>query len=124
MDVYHYYVSPYRYLIFGLVILICSVCLACSSGIAYQHKADRNYGRQLSGGFPLTFVHDATGSSPTGSWGKIDEADFIERLEERPFLIDVLFYALIFWMGWFLVNGLRRLLRRSALRVHKATPLI
>ncbi len=61
-------------------------------------------------GFPLTFICDRLGSSPTESWGKIDEADIL--FPNLFFLVDVLFYIVLLWLPWILVVAIIHRVRR------------
>jgi hypothetical protein len=75
-----------------------------------QHLQDPVCQGQAGAGFPLTFVCDSVGSSPTGSWGKIDEADLI--FPNLYFLGDVLFYIVLIWSMWGILLGLSHWVRR------------
>ena len=50
-------------------------------------------------------------SSPTDSWGRIDAADW-ESLDPLPFLMDILFYTVLFWIAF---HGVLRLIERRRL---------
>jgi hypothetical protein len=103
----------YRYRLYSFAIL--TVLLAIFLTVR-SLKAQRTHDpicRGIAGaGFPLTFVCDTPGESPTGSWGKIDEAD---RWFPNPFfLIDILFYTVLLWMPWFAVRGIARWIRHRS----------
>lgn len=98
-----------------LMLLACSVTLAtlndtrrvicrdpCPLGQEGLLDGTCSYGncRSLQGGFPLSFVYDDGGGSPTSSLGKIDSADLFTTLKLLPFLVDAVVYGLLLWVAW------------------------
>ncbi len=68
-------------------------------------------GGSLTAGFPIPFLEDDTSSSPTDGWGRIDAADW-ESPDPLPFLMDILFYTVLFWIAF---HGVLRLAERRHL---------
>jgi hypothetical protein len=69
----------------------------------------------VGGGFPLPFLCDDLGESPTSSWGRIDETDWYVLVIFHPyFLVNVLFYVVLLWVPWFIVRGFSQLVRRRS----------
>ncbi len=87
---------------FGMVSVILAVLLTVRS-INDQRLHDPVCQGLAGAGFPLTFICDSLGSSPTGSWGKIDAADIL--FPNLFFLVDVLFYTLLLWLPLILAMG-------------------
>lgn len=106
--------QPYHSLlrIFAILTLLLAIVLTVRS-LNVQRTHDPICRGIAGAGFPLTFVCDTLGESPTGSWGKIDAAD--EWFPTPFFFIDVLFYLVLLWMPWFTVKGILRRIRRQQL---------
>ncbi len=94
---------------FGAVSVLLAVLLTIRS-INDQRLQDPACQGLAGAGFPLTFICDSLGSSPTESWGKIDEADIL--FPNLFFLVDVLFYIVLLWLPWILVVGIIHRVRR------------
>ena len=98
----------YRLVSFALLTVLLAIVLTVRS-LNAQRPQDPICRGIAGAGFPLTFVCDTTGESPTGSWGKIDEAD---RWFPNPFFfVDVLFYTVLLWIPWFTVSGIAHWIR-------------
>jgi hypothetical protein len=95
--------------LFGIVSVLLAVLLTLRS-ISDQRLQDPVCQGLAGAGFPLTVICDGVGSSPTGSWGKIDEADLI--FPNLFFLGDVLFYTVLLWLPWLLALGISHRVRR------------
>lgn len=62
------------------------------------------FGEQRAG-LPLpVLVDDLGGSSPTGGWGKLGPEDLPNPM---TFMLDVLFYSLLFWPIWYIIRVIR-----------------
>jgi hypothetical protein len=85
----------------GFAIIILAICLTASS-VAYQRSSPSFCFGNVAAGFPLLFICDTLAESPSISWGEIDGAD-ISRLQLKPFLLNVVFYAVAAWEAWVLV---------------------
>jgi hypothetical protein len=109
MDKHWFLPQGRRVWMFGIVSVALAVFLTLGS-VNDQRAQDPVCQGIAGAGFPVTFVCDTTGSSPTSSWGKIDEADTI--FPNPFFLIDVLFYTVLLWVPWFVVLGVSHLVRR------------
>ncbi len=92
-----------RVWLFGIVSVLLALGLTLHS-VTEQRSQDPLCEGQLGAGFPMTFLCDTTGSSPTSSWGKIDEADYF--FPTPFFWADVLFYAALLWTPWVLAHGI------------------
>ena len=76
-------------------LLVVVIALGLTLATVYIQHPDSTLCRGLLGaGFPLPFICDASGESPTSSWGRIDWAD-LDSINFLGSLIDVLFYSLI-----------------------------
>ena len=95
--------------IFGIVSVLLAVLLTIWS-INDQRLQDPACKGLAGAGFPLTFICDSVGSSPTGSWGKIDEADLI--FPNLFFWSDVLFYSILLWSAWGVLWSMCQWVRR------------
>ena len=95
--------------LFGTVSVLLAVLLTIRS-INDQRLQDPVCQGRAGAGFPLTFICDSVGSSPTGSWGKIDEADLV--FPNLFFLGDVLFYTVLLWSAWGILLGISHWVRR------------
>jgi hypothetical protein len=94
--------SRYGFWIFALLTVLLGIALAVRS-LGVQRTHDPICRGNAGAGFPLTFLCDTLGESPTESWGRIDEAD---RWSPNPFfLLNVLFYMAFLWIPWFIVRG-------------------
>ncbi len=102
---------PYRYRLWSFAILTVLLAIVLTVRSLNAQRTHDPVCRGIAGaGFPLTFVCDTLGESPTGSWGKIDEAD---RWFPTPFFFaDVLFYQALLWMPWVTVTRIARWIRR------------
>lgn len=103
VDGHWFSLSRRRVWIFGVVSVILTVLLTMRS-INDQRRQDPVCQGQAGAGFPATFICDSIGSSPTGSWGRIDEADLF--FPNLFFIVDVVFYTVLLWIPWFLVVGI------------------
>ncbi len=99
---------PYSLWSFAILTALLAIVLAIRS-LNAQHTHDPICQGIAGAGFPLTFVCDTLGESPTGSWGRIDKAD--GWFPTPFFLADVLFYMALLWMPWFSVTRIARWIR-------------
>ncbi|HVP22241.1 MAG TPA: hypothetical protein VMS73_10315 [Anaerolineaceae bacterium] len=77
---------------------------------------------QQKAGLPMPYlVDDPGGSSPTSGWGILGPEDLPNPLF---FLLDVLFFGQILWLGYILVVSLRRQSRPDLLLVGVALAVI
>jgi hypothetical protein len=86
-------------------ILLAIFAMAISANYQYsEHPSCRG---MLGAGFPVLFIcDDWGGSSPTGSWGKIDFIDVLNGgIRPEGFLIDFLFYSVLIWIVGFITSG-------------------
>ncbi len=106
-----YRYQPYHYLLWSFAILTLLLAIVLTVRSLNIQRTHDPICRGIAGaGFPLTFVCDTLGESPTESWGKIDEAD---RWFPTPFFfIDVLFYMVLIWMPWLSIMGILRYIHR------------
>ncbi len=119
MDDYRFFPSSRRLWFFGIVSVLLALFLTVSS-LNAQRLQDPICGGVPGAGFPVTFLCDTVGSSPTGSWGKLDEAD---NWFPNPFFwIDVLFYTVLLWLPWFTVRRLVHLIPRHRHRQRRPSP--
>ena len=93
----------YRFWSFAILTVLLAVVLTVRS-LNAQQTHDPVCRGTAGAGFPLTFLCDTLGESPTGSWGKIDEAD--SWFPNPFFLVNVLFYTVLLWMPWFTVRSI------------------
>ncbi len=100
--------NHYHFWGFAILTLLLAIVLTVRSKDS-QRTHDPICQGNAGAGFPLTFVCDTLGESPTGSWGKIDEAD--GWFPTPFFFMDVLFYLVLLWMPWFTVKGIARWIR-------------
>ncbi|GAB4214860.1 MAG: hypothetical protein OHK0022_54030 [Roseiflexaceae bacterium] len=89
------------------ICIVLPLCLSLlSAAFPYYHPdACKMSPACLVAGFPLWFVQDITGDSPTGSWGKIDATDYFLYANPARFFLNygvyVLLVAPIAWtMRW------------------------
>jgi hypothetical protein len=109
-----YRYQPFHYLLWSYAILTLLLAIVLTVRSLNIQRTHDPICRGIAGaGFPLTFVCDTLGESPTGSWGKIDEAD--GWFPTPFFFIDVLFYMVLLWMPWFTLKGILRWMRRRQL---------
>ena len=90
--------SPPAY--WGCILIVVGLLLAICATVAtvkYQRPADPFCDQRLSAGFPAAFICDASGESPTSSWGIIDWAD-LDSINYLGFVIDCLFYFFLLWL--------------------------
>ncbi|MBD1875074.1 hypothetical protein H6F75_16435 [Nodosilinea sp. FACHB-131] len=62
------------------------------------------FGEQKAG-FPLPFVQDAEGGSPTSGWGRVGPEDYFYA-DLGAFALNVAFYSLTLWLFQRLLKGL------------------
>ena len=88
-----------------LIIVLAVIALALST--SYQFPQHISCQGMLGAGFPLLFIcDDWGGSSPTGSWGKIDLVDVANGgIQPIGFFIDFIFYILISLVVWVAISG-------------------
>ena len=66
-------------------------------------------------GLPLpVLVDDPGGSSPTGGWGKLGAEDIPNPL---TFFLDILFYSVLLWLAWSIIQVVRGKERPPELKV-------
>ena len=97
--------------IFGLLSVVLAIGMTVAS-VNYQRPADPVCYGNLGAGFPVSFLCDATGGSPTSNWAKIDAPDWV-ALNPLTGLVDILFYTVLFWIAWRSVLRFSRLVRRG-----------
>ena len=101
-----------RYGLWSFVILTVVLGMVLTMRSLQVQRAHDPGCRGVAGaGFPLTFVCDTLGESPTSSWGKIDEADV--WFPTPFFFLDALFYILLLWIPWFTVRSSAHWIRRQ-----------
>ncbi|MDQ2808931.1 MAG: hypothetical protein M3Z04_18810 [Chloroflexota bacterium] len=93
-----------------IMLTLIAIGLSINS-ISYQRSDPFCY-NLLGAGFPLSFICDVAGSSPTGSWGKIDDADYF-NLNLGGLLADIVVYAGLLWVAWNAVLAFYHLMRRG-----------
>jgi hypothetical protein len=98
-----------RVWIFGIVSVVLATFLTVTS-VNNQRPQDPACQGLAGAGFPVTFVCDSVGSSPTSSWGKIDAADMV--FPNPLFWLDVLFYTVLLWLPWLIVRGISHRIRQ------------
>ena len=94
----------------GCFINLVSVLLAISAmtiSANYQYPKHPSCGGMLGAGFPMLYIcDDWGGSSPTGSWDKIDFVDVLNGgIRPEGFLVDFVFYIVLIWIAWFTIPG-------------------
>lgn len=67
------------------------------------------FGEQRAG-FPIPFVRDAEGGSPTSGWGKVGAEDYVYA-NLGGFALNVAFYSLALWLFQTLIGWLLGLLQ-------------
>lgn len=87
----------------GCLISLVSILLAvCAMAVSanYQYFEAPSCKGMSGAGFPILFIcDDWGGSSPTGSWGKIDYVDvFNGGIRPEGFLVDFMFYSVLIWV--------------------------
>jgi hypothetical protein len=71
-------------------------------------------------GFPLPVLQDqGTGGSPTSGWGVLGSEDLPNPLY---FLLDVVFYGLLFWLAWQVIQVIR--FRKKSAAFLKVLPAV
>jgi len=95
----------------GCSINLVSILLAIGAmaiSANYQYPKHPSCGKMLGAGFPTLFIcDDWGGSSPTGSWNKIDFVDVLNGgIRPEGFLVDFLFYTVLIWIVWFIASGI------------------
>ena len=106
--------KAYRFSPRGCLVGIVSVLLAIGvtvQSVNYQRPADPVCNGSLGAGFPVSILCDDVGGSPIANYGKIDAGDWF-NLNPLGFLIDVLFYTVLFWVAWLTALSLFRLVHR------------
>ena len=97
----------------NLFLATCAVILSA----AFQYPTHALCRGGLGAGFPRLFICDAgIGSSPIGSWERIDFADLPNGgIRPGGFLVNFLFYTALIWIIWILAAGMfpQRLPRRD-----------
>jgi hypothetical protein len=104
----------YRGCIFGLVAALLAMGMTFAT-VNYQRQVDPACEGRLSAGFPMAFVCDAAGESPTSSWGQIDWAD-ADSIHVLGSCVDIVFYFALCWIMWLILRRISHAALRKQAR--------
>jgi hypothetical protein len=92
--------------IFSILLALCAMLVSTK----YQYPEHPSCRGMLGAGFPKLFIcDDWGGSSPTGSWNKIDFVDVLNGgIRPGGFIVDFLLYLSLIWFVLFLITGFFR----------------
>ena len=90
--------------VFSLVNILLGLCLTIAT-VFYQRDPEPACQGGLGAGFPLAYICDNSGSSPTSSWGKVDLAD-LSKVNPRVFLLDFLLLNVLVSVVWVILAGM------------------
>ncbi|HBG74997.1 MAG: hypothetical protein A2X25_07150 [Chloroflexi bacterium GWB2_49_20] len=103
-------------------VVLVSILLAIFAmiiSVKYQYPDNSSCQGYLGAGFPVLYICDGNGGgSPIQSWGKITPIDVVNGgIRPIGFVVDFLFYTIIFYAAILLILGIYQRVVRTRLQV-------